>query len=64
MYRIVHKASFLCVQHYSLHPNTVVTIGLYVCISEWKRDVRVGGCYCVGIVKLVSSVYSITLFTD
>jgi hypothetical protein len=26
--------------------------------------VRVGGCYCVGIVKLVSSVYSITLFTD
>ena len=42
MYRIVHKASFLCVQHYSLHPNTVVTIWLYVCISGWKRDVMLG----------------------
>jgi hypothetical protein len=51
VYRIVHKATFLCVQHYSLHPITVVTIWLCMCISGWKlgeRGVRVEVLLCIG----------------
>ncbi len=51
MYRIVHKASFLCVQHYSLHPISY-HLALCVCNSGWnlekRREVRVGVLLCIG----------------
>jgi hypothetical protein len=59
--RIVHKASFLCIQHYSLHLNSY---NLALCLYQRLEaggggDVRVG---VLQIVKLVSSVYNITVF--
>jgi hypothetical protein len=63
VYWIVHKASFLCVQHYSLHPNSYfLALCLYQRLEAGgERDVRVGVLLC-RIAKLVSSVYNITVF--
>ena len=44
-------ASFLCVQHYSLHPISY-HLALCVCNSGWnlekRREVRVGVLLCIG----------------